>query len=89
MTGENGDIPVEITPHTGSIQVLLTRSGNIVAIIDDMGYVRAIKNLRNSNVQVQSRHNRVMSLLLRNIRQYGLIFNERISQQPFLLNVNE
>ena len=79
MTGETANVRIDITSRTGPLQVVETRLGNIVAIIDNMDYLRAIKNLKNKIVQVQPRfNNRISYLTTTAIRRYQLIFDERV-----------
>ena len=75
MTGEGGNIRVNIDP---TIPVLVVQSvhGNLIAIIDRMGYIRQILNSWNQIVQVHPRREFRTSVMdSRHIRQYGIVFN--------------
>ena len=83
MTGESANIRVNITPNTGPLMVVETMIGNIIAIIDEMHYLRAIKNASGKIVQVQPRFNNRVSLLQRrDVQRYRLIFDEVVPNHP-------
>ena len=83
MTGENANIRINITAHTGPLEVLETiRTGNIIAIIDALGFVRPILNSNEKVVQIITSHNNRVSIQTRQIiRRHGLdvYFNQRRS----------
>ena len=81
MTGENTDIRVNIPNEP--VPVVESATGNIIAIIDSMGFIRAILNSRNKRVHIlQRRNNQVFTLLTQDIRQYGIVFNIRPPLPP-------
>ena len=83
MTGETANIRIDITPHTGPLVVVETMVGNIIAIIDEMHYLRAIKNANGKIVQILPRFNNRVSLLQRrDVQRYQLIFDERVPNHP-------
>ena len=67
MTGVYGNIRVEITPYTGPMEVIETRLGNILAVIDNMGYVRPLLNSGGKMVQIMTRSNNRVSVLTSSI----------------------
>ena len=76
MTGENVDNRININP-IDFVQVVESINGNIIAIIDGMGYIRPIRNERNQNVQIlPRRNNSAVALHGLHIRRYQIEFNE-------------
>ena len=77
MTGDNVDIRENINPDE-PVQVVESINGNIIAIIDDMGYIRQIRNARNQLVQILPRRNNYVSVMHNSsVRNYQIEFNVR------------
>ena len=85
MTGENADIRENIPNEP--VPVVESVSGNIIAIIDSMGYIRQILNVRRKRVHIlQRRQNQVSLMQAQDVRQYGIAFNIRHSLPPSYQN---
>ena len=81
MTGEDVDIRVSIPNE--AVPVVESATGNIIAVIDSMGFIRAILNSRNQTVQIiQRRHNLISLMQNYHIRLYRIEFNIRPPLPP-------
>ena len=68
-------IRVNINPSI-PVKVVQSVNGNLIAIIDRMGYIRKLLNERNQTVQVHPRREFRTSVMdSRHIRQYQIEFN--------------
>ena len=77
MTGDNVHIRVNINPNE-PVQVVHSITGNIIAIIDGMGYIRPILNASNQLVQILPRRNNYVSVMRNSsIQHYQIEFNVR------------
>ena len=75
FTGEPATIRENINPFE-PIPIVQSVTGNIIAVIDRMGYIRRILNPRNQSVQLVARRN-YQAILLdnRDIRRYKIEFD--------------
>ena len=77
MTGEDATIWVDIHPNE-LVKVIQSVQGNLIGIIDHMGYVREILDADNNIVQIIQRQNfRAAPLPSNTVHRYGIIFNVR------------